>query len=306
MTKNSVIIVGSANMDLVAQVDRYPQPGETVFGKKFGIYPGGKGANQAVACAKLGADTIFIGKMGDDIFRDRLVNNMESNGVHMEEIFIDSETPTGVALIYVDADGQNEIVVVSGSNMRLTERDIRSKEKLFERAKIVLCQLEIPLSAVEAAAILAKKNGAVFILNPAPACKLPASLLNGIDFLIPNEIELSFLTGQSVTDRASVISSSRKLINTGVGNVITTRGENGAILVNSDSWQEFPATPVKAVDTTAAGDAFNGAFAAALASGKPVNEAIPFANKVAAWSVTKQGAQTSMPTLADISNYLNQ
>ncbi|HPC35361.1 MAG TPA: ribokinase [Candidatus Marinimicrobia bacterium] len=303
MTKNSVIIVGSANMDMMVQVDKYPLPGETVFGKKFGIYPGGKGANQAVACAKLGADTIFIGKMGDDIFRDRLVKNMESNGVNMKEIFIDPETLTGVAFIYVDANGQNEIVVVSGSNMQLTEGDIRSKERLFERAKIVLCQLEIPLSAVETAAALAKKNEATFILNPAPACDLPPNLLRKIDFLIPNEIELSFLTGQAVADRNSVISSSRKLIAAGVRNVITTRGVEGAILVNSERWQEFPAFTVKAVDTTAAGDAFNGAFAAALASGKAVDEAISFANKVAAWSVTKLGAQTSMPTLEDIANF---
>lgn len=296
----SVLVVGSANMDMVVRVDKYPLPGETVFGSQFGMYPGGKGANQAVACAKLGMKTVFVGKMGDDIFHERLIKNMKMNGVIVKDVLIDPDSPTGVALIYVDSTGQNEIVVVSGSNMSMKPEDVHKKNQLFSRASVVLTQLEIPVETVSSVAELAKKNEAVFILNPAPACIIPENILNKVDYLTPNETELSLLSGQDVNDRNSVVSAARSLLAKGVKNVIVTQGSRGSLLVNTNVVQEFPAYIVKTVDTTGAGDAFNGAFAYGLASGKAVHDAIPFANKVAAFSVTRHGAQTSMPTLHDV------
>ncbi|HDT12524.1 MAG TPA: ribokinase, partial [Candidatus Marinimicrobia bacterium] len=296
----SVLVVGSANMDMVVRVDKYPLPGETVFGNQFGMYPGGKGANQAVACAKLGAKTVFVGKMGNDIFHERLVQNMKTNGVNVKDILIDLEAPTGVALIYVDSTGQNEIVVVSGSNMSITPDDVKGKKSLFSRASVVLTQLEIPVETVSAVAELTKQNGAVLILNPAPACKIPEDILNKVDYLTPNETELSLLSGHDVENRESIITASHTLLNKGVKNVIVTQGSKGALHVSKGEWREFPAMAVTTVDTTAAGDAFNGAFAYGLASGNSIPDAIIFANRVAAFSVTRHGAQTSMPTLHDI------
>ena len=203
MKRKSVLVVGSANMDMVVQVEKYPQPGETIFGSKFGMYPGGKGANQAVACAKLGVETFFVGKMGKDLFCDRLVENMISSHVNMDELLIDADEPTGVALIYVNSKGQNEIVVIPGSNMRLTPADISAKSEAFSRAEIVLVQLEIPIETVINAARMTCKHGGVLILNPAPATKLPRELLIYIDYLTPNEIELSLLSGVEVSSISS-------------------------------------------------------------------------------------------------------
>jgi len=300
MGDKSVLVIGSANMDLVVQMARYPQPGETIFGSKFGMYPGGKGANQAVACAKLGAETIFVGKMGADIFKDRLIDNMRVNGVGMDELLIDPEEPTGIALIYVDSKGQNEIVVVSGSNMKMTPEDVRSKEKLFTRAGIVLSQMEILLDTVIEAARMTRSHGGTFILNPAPAAKLPGDLLKLIDYLTPNEIELGLLSDRNINDIASATLGARKLIEDGVRNVIVTLGEKGALWVNESTNRHFPSFKVEAVDTTAAGDAFNGAFTNALVMGKTVPAAIDFANRVAAIAVTRLGAQPSMPTLEEM------
>ncbi|HAE87814.1 TPA: ribokinase [Candidatus Marinimicrobia bacterium] len=299
----SVLVVGSANMDLVVRVETYPQPGETIFGHQFGMYPGGKGANQAVACAKLGTKTLFVGKMGNDLFQGKLMQNMNSNGVNVSEVIIDDEAPTGIALISVDASGQNEIIVVSGSNMNLNPEDIEKKKNLFSQASIVLTQLEIPLETVTTIADLAKKSGNKLILNPAPARKLPSDLLNKVDYITPNETELALLSDLPVTDTESVIKAARLLIHKGVKHVIVTQGSKGALWVNRDHWQHFSAYPVKAVDSTGAGDAFNGTFACGLAREYSESEAITFANKVAAFSVTRHGAQTSMPAEKDLSDF---
>lgn len=301
MARNAILVIGSANMDLVVSTERFPQPGETVFGKKFGMYPGGKGANQAVAAAKLGGNVYFLGKMGKDTFREKLCASMQKDGVNLDHLLIDSEASTGMALITLNGGGQNEIIVVSGSNMSLSPADIESKRPIFAAARFVLLQLEIPLETVTQAARLAKEQGAIVILNPAPACELPPALLRLIDYLTPNETEAELLIQQGVHDQNSAQAAATKLLAHGVKNVVLTMGDKGALLVNREKVELFPAKQVQAVDTTAAGDAFNGALAFALANGKMVDEAIRFANTVAAYSVTKMGAQSSMPTLEQVS-----
>lgn len=301
MSRHSMLVIGSANMDMVVKSAHFPRAGETVLGYNFGMYPGGKGANQAVAAAKLGGDVLFIGKMGNDLFKERLVDSMTRDHVNLEHLFTDEDNSTGIALIMVDEKGENEIVVVSGSNMRLTPDDINSKQYLFPQVSVVLTQLEIPMETVETAAHLAKKSNGIFILNPAPAQKLPESLLKAVDYLTPNETELALIAERPVDDMDSVYKAARDVIKRGVRNLIVTLGDKGALWVNEKRQQLFPARKVeRVVDTTAAGDAFNGAFALSLAQGRSVDWAIQFANIVAAYSVTKMGAQSSMPLLGDI------
>jgi len=300
MNKVGVLVIGSANMDMVVTAERFPYPGETIFGKKFQTFPGGKGANQAVGCAKLGGKTYFIGKYGDDAFCGTLIKNMRSEGVDLEHIFIDSEESTGTALITVDDEGQNEIIVISGSNMKLSPSDIESKAELFGHVKVVLSQLEIPLNTVIKIAEFCKKGGALFILNPAPAIKLPDELLQKIDYLTPNELELELLSGSKVIDEESAEKAAKILVNKGVGNVIVTLGSKGSLFVNRNKNLIFPAYKVQAVDTTGAGDAFNGALAFSLANDADPEKAIKFANKVASIAVTRMGAQSSMPNYNEI------
>jgi len=300
-SQKSLVVVGSANMDMVVLTDRFPKLGETILGSNFSMVPGGKGANQAVCAAKLGGNVMFIGKMGNDIFRDRLVENMGNDGVCLDHLFIDSRQATGVALIIVDSDGNNEIVVVSGSNMQLTPSDIVSKEECIASADVVLMQLEIPVETVQRTAEIAKANGATVILNPAPASPLPSKLLQLIDYLTPNEIEIELLTGITINDHASLEEAAKSLIDKGVGNIIVTLGENGAMCLNGQGTQFFDARSVETVDTTAAGDAFNGALALGLLHKMNIDSAIDFAGTVAALSVTKVGAQSSMPTLDELS-----
>jgi ribokinase len=305
MTRNSILVVGSANMDMVVKARRFPDPGETVFGEQFGMYPGGKGANQAVCIAKLGGKVFFIGKMGKDIFRERLSLSMQENGVRLNRLAIDPEEATGIALISVDASGQNEIIVAAGSNMKLLPTDIERERSIFGEVRVVLLQLEIPLSTVTRTVQLARKQGVTVILNPAPARRLPKTLLRMIDYLTPNEKELEQLSGISVSSVRTAQCAAEVLLERGVANVLVTMGARGCLLVNGGAPKLFPSYTVKAVDTTAAGDAFNGALAYSLASGSTLVEAIPFANAVAAFSVTRMGAQCSMPTLREIQAFLD-
>lgn len=298
--RSKMLVVGSANMDLVIRCDRFPDPGETIFGSTFATFPGGKGANQAVCCAKLGGDVAFMGRMGKDIFCDRLSENMRQEGVGLEHLLIDPTEPTGTALITVDHSGQNEIIVVSGSNMRLRPEDVLRHRAAFAEAAIVLLQLEIPLDTVMQAAALARQNDALVVLNPAPACQLPEELFRMVDYITPNESEASLLTGVPVTDPASAEQAGRALLKRGVQNVIITLGAAGCLLVNPRQTRIFPARRVQAIDTTAAGDAFNGALAYALAEGSTLEGALAFANTVAAYAVTKLGAQSSLPTKKEL------
>jgi ribokinase len=300
MKKNGVLVVGSANMDMVVATARFPHPGETVFGGRFGMFPGGKGANQAVACAKLGLPTHFIGKMGNDVFRDTLMASMRRDGVRLNHVMFDAGKSTGIALITVDRGGQNEIVVVSGSNMKLLPEDLERHRAIFSAVQVVLLQLEIPLPTVVRGAELARTSGAMVILNPAPAQKLPRSLLKMVDFLTPNETEAEILTGLRVRDLKSAESAAQELLRIGVKHVIVTLGKRGCLFATPTTTRVFPALRVKPVDTTAAGDAFNGALAYGLASGRDLHKAIRFANSVAAFAVTRMGAQSSMPTMKEL------
>ena len=303
MKQQACIVVGSANMDLVVTTDRFPQAGETILGQAFAAIPGGKGANQAVCCAKLGGRVHFVGKMGKDRFGDQLRKSMKSDGVLLGHTMTDADASTGMALITVDRTGQNEIIVISGSNMRLMPRDIDAHWSVFVRGGVLLLQLEIPLRTVNRAVALARQKRLRVILNPAPARVLPDTLLRYVDYLTPNETEAGILTGVKVTSLKSAGHAARQLLNRGVTNVVMTLGAKGSLLVNEKGIRLYPARKVRAVDTTAAGDAFNGALAYALTTGANAEEAIPFANDVASLSVTRFGAQISMPTLAEVRRF---
>jgi len=303
MKREGVLVIGSANMDLVISVEKFPQPGETIFGKKFQMFPGGKGSNQAVFCAKLGAKTYFLGRIGNDDFGKSLSKNMKSEGVDIHHLLIDENESTGTALITVDGKGENEIVVISASNMKLSPNDIESKRKIFNEVKIVITQLETPLNTVIQAARIAKENRNIFILNPAPAQELPRKLLSMIDYLTPNETELELLSGIRVKDKKSVELAAEELLKKGVKNVIVTMGKKGAYLITNERKQIFPAKKVNVVDSTGAGDAFNGALAYALSNDEEIGKAIQLANSVAAFAVTKMGAQSSLPRLEDLNIY---
>jgi ribokinase len=301
--RETVLVVGSANMDLVVACERFLRPGETMLARDFAMYPGGKGANQAVACARLGGCVRFLGKMGDDPFREALAESLRRDGVLLDGLLTDEEAATGVALITVDGAGENTIVVASGSNMRLTPADLDAHAHLFAEAAVVLTQLEIPLETVARAAELAHAHGALFVLNPAPARPLPDALLAQVDFLTPNESEAAQLAGFA-SDETTAEASAGALLRRGVRHVLVTLGEEGALLVTADRTERFPAFRVQPVDTTAAGDAFNGALAYALADGQPLDEAIRLANAVAGYAVTRRGAQPSMPDRAALAAFL--
>lgn len=296
----AIVVVGSANMDMVVSCEHFPRPGETVLGGSFGMYPGGKGANQAVAAAKLGGHVRLLAKMGQDAFQEKLCDSLKKDGVQLEYVITDPDAPTGIALIAVNSEGENEIIVVSGSNMKLTPKEVEASGGLFEGAGVVLLQLEIPLDAVNTAVTLGRSHGATIILNPAPARNLPAELLARVDILTPNATEAEMLTGVRVHDERSAREAGHRLLEQGVGKVIVTRGDQGALLVTKEQSVSVPAHRVQPVDTTAAGDAFNGALSYAMAGGVNLTEAIEIAGTAAAYAVTKMGAQTSMPTAAEL------
>jgi ribokinase len=298
----SILVVGSINIDLVVHASRHPVPGETVIGSGFQTFPGGKGANQAVAAARLGAQVVMLGRVGEDDFGDSLTEAMKADGVDTSHILRNADAPTGVALITVDAAGQNTIVVASGANACLKIDDLVDAEDLFEEASIVLLQLESPLETVEKAVDLAKKHNVEVVLNPAPAQFLDSALIADIDYLIPNEHEVCALAG--FQDATEVEEAARKLCSSGARCVIVTLGEQGAAIFNENGVSMLPAYWVQAVDTTAAGDAFVGAFAASLAAGSPPNEAVRWGNAAGALAVTKPGAQPSLPYREEVEHLL--
>ncbi len=304
MNRDAILVVGSANMDMVVEVDAFPKPGETIFGREFELFPGGKGANQAVCCAKLNSPTLFIGKMGQDIFYERLSNAMRRDGVNLDYLLTDANHSTGVALISVDAGGENQIIVASGTNMQVLPEDLERQKQAFQRARVVLAQLEIPVETVLRAAQLAHQHKALFVLNPAPARQLPDELYRLCDYITPNETELEHLTGESIETSALLTRATEQLLQRGVKNVVVTLGAKGALWVSTMGEKRFSGISVNAVDTTAAGDAFNGAFCVALAQNNPIENAMHFANRVAAYTVTKRGAQTSMPTWVELESLL--
>ncbi|MBN2136210.1 MAG: ribokinase [Sedimentisphaerales bacterium] len=299
-----IAVVGSSNMDLVVKSARIPVVGETILGGDFIMVPGGKGANQAVAAAKLGAEVYFIAKLGKDIFAEQSIQNFKKESVNTKHVVQTDEAPSGVALIMVDDDGNNVIVVAPGANLKLLPPDVKKAEKDIASCGAVVAQLEVPLETIECAARLANELKVPFILDPAPARQLGAELLAMVDVLTPNETEAQILTGIEVSDEDSARKASEKLLGCGVKAVILTLGGKGFFLADKNDTRFVSAQKVDAVDTTAAGDAFTGSLAVGLAQGKSLLDAALFANYVAALSVTKMGAQPSMPTLKEVQSFM--
>jgi len=300
MTAPEVVVVGSLNMDLVARVARLPVPGETVPGSRFATVPGGKGANQAVAAARLGARTAMIGCVGDDDFGARLRAGLEADGVDCSALRTAESTPSGVALIAVDQAGRNGIVVVPGANGQLAPADVDAAERLIAGARIVILQLEVPIDTAVHAARRARALGRTVVLNPSPARPLPAGLLGCVDLLVPNEIEAAALTGAPVVSVDDAIAAGRHLRAGGAGTVLVTLGAAGAVTVAADGERHAPAPRVEAVDTTAAGDTFLGGLCAALVGGRTLAGAVAFGQAAAALCVTRRGAQPSIPYAREI------
>jgi ribokinase len=295
MMKQRIVIIGSSNTDMVIKSKKLPAPGETIIGGTFLMNSGGKGANQAVAASRLGADVTFVSKTGNDIFGKQTVQSLQREGINTDFIFTDLENPSGVALILVDAKGENSISVASGANGNLQIKEVEKAIEQITPNDIVLLQLEIPISTVEFTIKKCFEKGAKVILNPAPAQVLDESIFKYLDLITPNETEAALLTGIKVIDLNTAEQAALKFYEKGVKNVIITLGASGAYLHNQTVNQLIPAPVVEATDTTAAGDIFNGALAVALSENQDLEQAVRFACRVAAISVTKMGAQASAP-----------
>jgi ribokinase len=304
MAKKNIIVVGSSNTDMLIKLDRIPKPGETILGGEFVTAAGGKGANQAVGAARAGGAVTFIARVGRDMFGAQAVAGFVRDGINVDYVCKDKSSPSGVALIFVAKDGENSIAVASGANGKLSPPDVQQAKKVFAGASVLVLQLETPLETVQAAVEIACAHGVRVILNPAPARPLPDALLRRVSILTPNESEAELLTGVKVGDEAAVAKAAEQLLGKGVQTVVLTLGARGAFVATPGCKQLVPGFKVKAVDTTAAGDIFNGALAVALAEGKPLTGAVRFANAAAALSVTRLGAQPSAPTRREIERFL--
>ena len=294
MKTNKIFVVGSANTDMGVMSKSLPVPGETIMGGQFFMNAGGKGANQAVAAARLGGAVTLIAKVGNDIFGKQTLESLHKENINTDFVFIDDQTPSGTALIMVNEQGENCIVVAPGANANLLPADILTIQNINE-AEIILMQLEIPMSTIEAVAKEAKNNNQKVIINPAPAQALNDELLNGLFLVTPNETEASLLTGIKVEDYNTAAQAAAVFLKQGVQNVIITMGKLGAYFQNADLNFKIPAPVVKAVDTTAAGDTFSGAIAVAINEKMNWENAIRFAIEAASISVTRKGAQSSVP-----------
>ncbi len=299
MSRPRVVVVGSSNTDMVVRLPVLPSPGQTVLGGDFYQAAGGKGANQAVAAARLGAEVRLVARVGDDDLGREAIRRFRAEGILTDTVVVDPDAPSGVALIMVDARGENMIAVASGANSRLSPADVDAVAGHLS-GSVLLVQLEVPPATVEHAVSLARRAGAKVILNPAPALSLPDSLLRQVSILTPNEGELAVLAGRPVQDPDTARKAAAGLLERGVETVIVTLGSQGALVVDAAGSRLEPGRRVEAVDTTAAGDAFNGALAWALADGLPLDEAVRLANRAASISVTRPGAQPSLATRQEL------
>ena len=300
-----IVVIGSVNTDMVVRSSRIPSPGQTLMGHSFMTTGGGKGANQAVAAARLGGDVSLIARIGSDAFGKMAVENFKKEKISTENIYTDSDAPSGVAFIVVDDSGENVIVVAPGANAKLSEKDIQDAEEVIKTAGIILFQLEIPVLTVAEGIRLAKKHKRMVMLNPAPAASIPAEILHAVDIITPNQTEALTLTAIAVNDAVTAQQACDVLHGMGILTVVITMGEQGAY-ISSDSYKGLVAgfTAGAVVDTVAAGDTFCGGLAIAIAEGKTLQHAVQFANAAAALSVTKTGAQASIPVRAEVINLL--
>ena len=306
VTVPRIVVVGSVNTDMVAKGERLPAPGETVTGGRFIMAAGGKGANQAVAAARLGADVALVAKVGTDVFGDQAIDNFKREGIQTEFVFRDPENHTGVALILVDEAGENLISVASGANHALSPEEIGRAAELIRSADVLMLQLEIPIETVCTAARIAAEAGVPVILDPAPAAPLPNELLRNVACLTPNESEAERLTGIVVGDEAAARKAAERLRSAGPRNVIVTLGPKGALLAGPEQSVLVPSVAVEAVDSTACGDAFNGGLAWALGRGMELEAAVHHACLAGAITATRLGAQPSMPTQEEFERFVER
>ncbi len=299
-----IVVVGSSNTDMILQVEHIPRPGETILGGKFAMAAGGKGANQAVAAARAGGQVTFVARVGRDMFGAQAIEGFRRDGIDVRHVSADAQAPSGVALIFVASSGENSIGVASGANLSLSPADIECAASTIAAADVLVMQLETPLETVRAAAEIAAAHQVPVILNPAPAQPLDDALLGMIAVLTPNESEAELLTGLPVSDGATAAAAAARLRDKGVSRVIVTLGAHGALVSAPEFSGHVPAFEVTAVDTTAAGDVFNGALAVAMSGGMPLEQSVRFASAAAALSVTRLGAQPSAPRREEIESLL--
>lgn len=295
-----IAVLGSLNLDLVLRTPRVPQAGETLSGHSFATYPGGKGANQAVACARLGARVRMIGRIGSDSQGQQLLCSLQADGVDCAQVSLDASQSSGVAMILVEDSGQNRILLAAGANATLTTAQVDAAASTVRGAALLVCQLETPLDSVRHAMEIAHTAGVPVLLNPAPAQTLPPQLLSKLSYLVPNETEASLLCGMPVCDVPSAMRAALQLRALGTAIVLITLGAHGVVLADDNGCQHFPAQAVHAVDSTAAGDTFIGGLAAGLVSGMHLIQAIAQGQAAAALCVTRQGAQSSIPFLREL------
>ena len=298
----NICVIGSLNMDLVVNVDTMPKPGQTIIGSNFKEVPGGKGANQAVAMARLNGNVSMIGKVGEDGFGQTLINSLKNDKVDTTYIQT-AKGATGVALITVDKNAQNSIVVSPGANFEVKEDDIDNNIEAIKNSDIVVLQLETPLNTIKYALNKAKELNKYTILNPAPAVKLDDEIIKNVDLLTPNETELEIISGVSIETEEDIQKAAQIMIEKGVKELIVTLGSKGSLYINKEKSMYKTAYKVETMDTTAAGDSYTGALAVALSQDKNIEDAMDFASKVGALSVLKEGAQSSLPTLEDVKNF---
>lgn len=297
---NKIYVIGTFIMDLVVKSDKMPDRGETVVGIDYNVYPGGKGVNQAIAAARLGGDVSLLGKVGKDEYGKAFLKLLEEENVNCDHVFVSDKSNNGLGFINVDSKGENRIVIVLGANKEITKEEVENYFHGIKKGNIVMTQLEIDIELVEFIIEKAKEKEAIIILDPAPGRELKNSVLNGIDYLTPNETELNMLLNKTFNSLDDIEEGAKELYIKGVKNVIVTLGGKGACIYNENGFKHFPGNLVKAIDTTGAGDAFNGSLAYMLSKGKDVYESIQFANKIASIVVTKNGAIPSMPKITEL------